>query len=149
MEQISQGDQHRQERERLLELLTALNASEPQLRRDECGAWCIAGRWGHINVMSESFHLVCFTDECDLDPTGHRSARRWSFAKQRLSFCAVTQDGDDEGVLQLDFATVLTAEQVEEVRDVLGIRKRRELSEEDRARLAARLEALRKQIPPG
>jgi hypothetical protein len=87
-----EAEEHRREREELLRLLPALDASEAQLRRDECGAWNIMGKWGHISVMSQSFHLVCVVDECDLDPdvngetddSAHRTVRRWESAKRRL-----------------------------------------------------------------
>jgi hypothetical protein len=96
-----EAEEHRREREELLKLLAALDASEAQLRRDECGAWNIMGKWGHISVMSQSFHLVCFTDECDLDldinretdDSRHRTTWRWTSAKKRLDFCTVVQDG--------------------------------------------------------
>jgi hypothetical protein len=121
------------DRGRLQELLTALDASEPQLRRDDCGDWRILGRWGHIYAMESMFHLVAFTDECDLDSTGRRSAQRWTIAKRRLAFATVVQDGDEEGILRLD--RLPTAEEAVEIRDIFGIRRRRHLSPEELARL--------------
>jgi hypothetical protein len=50
-----------------------------------------------------------------------RSALRWTFTKRRLSFCAVTQDGEDAGCLRLH--ALPTAEKAVVIRDVLGIRK--------------------------
>jgi len=47
----------------------------------------------------------------------------------------VTQDGDDEGCLRLH--QLPTLEQASIIRDVLGIRKRQEISEATRKRLRA------------
>jgi hypothetical protein len=53
----------------------------------------------------------------------------------------VVQDGDDEGILDLE--GLPTPEQAVEIRDILGIRKRRDLSDEERERLAARMRGFR------
>jgi hypothetical protein len=129
-------EQRRQDRGRLQELTVALDASERQLRRDECGDWQIGGRWGHIYAMGDAFHLVVFVDECDVDAE-HRSATRWTYAKRRLSFATVDQDGDDEGILRL--TRLPTPEEGEEMRSILGIRRRRHLSPEEAAQMVARL----------
>jgi hypothetical protein len=55
-----QAEQRRADRARLQELLTALDAGEAQLRRDECGDWQIAGTRGHVYAMGSTFHLVVF-----------------------------------------------------------------------------------------
>lgn len=135
-----QIEQRRRDRGRLQELLTALDASERQLRRDECGDWRIGGTKGHIYAMGDAFHLVAFTDECDFDHRP-RSSRRWTFAKQRLDFARVIQDGDEEGILRL--ANLPSELEALEIREVLGIRKRRHLSPEERERAASRLRAFR------
>jgi hypothetical protein len=135
-----QADQRRVDRARLQELLTALNASVRQLRRDECGDWRIGGTKGHVYAMGDAFHLVAFTDESDLEFDAPRSSRRWTFTKQRLGFARVVQDGDEEGILRLE--RLPTELEAVEIRDVLGIRKRRHLSPEDRERLAARMRGL-------
>jgi hypothetical protein len=64
-----------------------------------------------------------------------RSARHWTATKARLSFCAVTQDGDDEGVLKLH--RLPTADQAAVIREVLGIRKRQTISASTLERLKA------------
>ena len=63
------------------------------------------------------------------------SARHWTATKARLAFCAVTQDGDDEGVLRLH--QLPTADQAAVIREVLGIRKRQTVSEATLERLKA------------
>jgi hypothetical protein len=110
-------------RARLLDLAAALDASEKGLCRDECGDWGLYGNDGHIYVDGDGFLLV----------VSGRSARAWTWAKRRLSFCRVTQDGDDEGCLHLDRLPV--ADEADEIRDILGIRKRRSLSPETLAAL--------------
>jgi hypothetical protein len=64
-----------------------------------------------------------------------RSVRQWSAVKMRLSFCQPTQDGDEEGCLRLHHLP--TFEQAAVIRDVVGVQKRREYSEETRERLRA------------
>jgi hypothetical protein len=78
-------------------LLAALDASPLALRRyrdsNERGDWAIIGKAGHVYADGAGFLLYVATDD---------SPRRWGFLKKRLSFCRVTQDGDDEGCLRLD-----------------------------------------------
>jgi hypothetical protein len=62
--------------------------------------------------MAKSFLLYV---QCD-------SIRHWTYTKKRLSFCTVTQDGDDEGSLKL--TGMPTKEQAEEIRHVLRIHQR-------------------------
>jgi len=112
-------------------LLTALNAWDRALRRDECGAWRINGRHGTIHTWGDGKTWVLFV-RC-------RSARHWTITKRRLSFCTPTQDGDDEGCLRLH--ALPTSEQAEVIRDVLGLQKRREDSPETLERLKARTAA--------
>ena len=63
----------------LRSLLPALDVSKRTLRRDECGAWCIRGRRGHVYTWGPSGGWLLF---CDAD-----SPRKWSAIKRRLSFC--------------------------------------------------------------
>lgn len=106
------------DRSQQFELLRAIGGQDRALRRDECGAWTIRGKygriytWGDVGRTSWSLCVICPTN------------RAWAGAKRRLSFCAVTQDCDTEGVLRLTAAP--TAAQAKELRAVLGLRKRRE-----------------------
>jgi hypothetical protein len=97
-------------------LLDALDASPVALRRDQCGDWAIAGKLGHVYQDSDGYLLCVTTDE---------SPRRWTNVKQRLAFCHVSQDGDDEGCLRLD--RLPAPHEAEVIREALGIRKRRHL----------------------
>lgn len=108
----------------ILALMDALNCSPVCRKRDECGTWIIEGKSGYIYDQPEGFYLFCSPG----------SARAWGFAKKALDFCAVTQDGDDEGFLRLD--DLPTPEQAVVIRDKLGIRKRRVMTEEELERLS-------------
>jgi hypothetical protein len=52
-----------------------------------------------------------------------RSPRQWTADKKRLSFCRVSQDGDDEGCLELH--GLPTPKQAKMIRAALGFRRRR------------------------
>ncbi len=47
------------------------------------------------------------------------SVRAWNAAKKQLAFCRVSQDGDDEGVLQ--FTRLPTEAEAKIIRDYVGI----------------------------
>jgi hypothetical protein len=95
-------------------LLTALVAAPRSLRRDEYGAWRITGNSGHIYSWGdgESFALYIASG----------SAIKWTYDKKRLSFCQVTQNGDDEGVVRLH--GLPSPEQAAAIRSILSIPKR-------------------------
>jgi hypothetical protein len=96
-------------------LLAALDVSKRLLRRDECGAWRIRGRKGHIYTWGPSGGWLVY---CDAG-----TARKWAAIKRRLSFCKVTQDGDTEGCLRLLRSP--TPEQAAAIREALGLRRKR------------------------
>jgi hypothetical protein len=106
-------------------LLVALNAWDRALRRDECRAWTISGNTGTVHTWGDGRTWVLFV-AC-------RSVRHWTATKARLSFCHVTQDGDDEGCLRL--FNLPTPDQAEVIRDVVGLRKRRDVPAEVLERL--------------
>jgi hypothetical protein len=113
------------DRAQQLRLLEALGAWDRALRRDECSAWCISGKTGTIHTWGDGRTWAVFV-AC-------RSKLHWTVTRQRLSFCSPTQDCEDEGVLRLH--QLPTTEQAEVIRDILGIRKRREVSSEVLERL--------------
>jgi len=110
----------------LAAMLTALDASARALRLDECGDWRIGGKLGHVYADGAGFLLFVDTGE---------SPRRWTNIKRRLDFCRLAIDGDDEGALHLD--RLPTPAEAEAIRDALGIRKRRVVTDEARAQLEA------------
>jgi hypothetical protein len=95
------------------ELLAALNALA--LQRDECGAWRINGSGGHVYTWGDGSGHVLYVRT--------HSSMAWTYAKKRLAFCKVTQNGDEEGCLRLLGLPI--PEQATVIREVLGIRKRR------------------------
>ena len=103
------------ERQVQLTLVEALSASSLSLRRDECGAWRITGSKGHIYTWGDGETWVMYV--------ASGSTRKWAADKKRLSFCHMTQNGDDEGCFRL--LGLPTAEHASLIREVLGLRKRR------------------------
>jgi hypothetical protein len=105
------------------------------LRRDDCGDWAIIGH--DVTIYPDGAgYLLCIT-------TG-QSARRWGFIKKRLAFCQATQDGDEEGALHLD--RLPTLQEADVIREALGIRKRKHLSDETIASLRDRLPTAEKRL---
>jgi hypothetical protein len=102
------------ERAHLEALLNALDASSRALRRDGCGDWHIKGKRGHILADGKGW-LIVATDE---------SIRRWTNVKRRLSFCRITQDGDDDGCLHLD--RLPSAAEAELIRDAVHVKRKRQ-----------------------
>jgi hypothetical protein len=126
------------DRSHLDTFLTAIDASATALERPNCrgwvGDWQISGKFGHVLADHPGYLLYV---------TG--TVQRWKKAKRTLSAATVTQDGDDEGILRLD--RLPTPAEAEAIRDVIGIRRRRQLSPEARVALARRLSAHRKAFP--
>jgi hypothetical protein len=112
------AEEANRDKARVVELLDALSASPSRFHRDECGAWIISGRPGcHVSTWGDGGGwLLVVTPEREL------SKLAWTWVKRRLAFADLTQDGDGEGCLRL--ARLPTAAEAEEIRDVLGIRKR-------------------------
>ena len=109
------------------QLLAALGAWHRALRRDTCSAWCIRGSEGHIYTWGDGKTWALWV-HC-------RSPRHWTATKTRLAFCDVTQDCDAEGCLRLPRLPTLAEATV--IREVLGIRKRAELSPQELERRRA------------
>jgi hypothetical protein len=120
-------DEASQDKAQLGELLDALNASPSTLRRDDCGLWVLRGARGYCSTWGDDA-----TWQIVMAPEQEMTALRWTWAKRRLSFCEVTQDGDAEGVFRLH--QLPTAAEAEEIRSVLGLWKRTEWSPEALAR---------------
>lgn len=117
------------DRARLVRLQDALNAAKNSLRRDECGAWCIEGRCGRVYTWGDGSSYCV--------QVRSRSKRHWTATKNRLTFCTLTQDGEEEGVFRL--TALPTEEQARALRTALGLYERRAYSPETVAALAARL----------
>jgi len=94
---------------------------------------------GATSTRTAPGYLLCVSnDECLSEKERNASPRRWSNVKARLAFCHVSQDGDDEGCLQLDRPPA--PHQVEAMGEALGIGKRRHLTPEAQAKASSALE---------
>jgi hypothetical protein len=119
------------ERAHLEQFLTALGATPRALTRDDDDP-VIDGKLGHIYADGPGYLLaVVAKDERDQSP------RRWTNVKNRLDFCAVLVDGYDEGLLHL--GRLPTPDEAPLIREALGIRRKRQLSDEAKAALIERL----------
>jgi hypothetical protein len=139
----------RDDRASLKAMLIALDASDTTLKRDVIRGEGRTGDWGirgstdrHDNdgnvIYSDGAGYVLYvtTDEPnEREP----SSRPWSGAKAKLSFCRVTQDGDWEGCMYLD--RLPAPHEAAAIRETLGIRKRRTITDEARAQLEANLKS--------
>ena len=61
------------------------------------------------------------------------TSKQWTFARRALRFCELRQRGNTEGVLHL--SRLPRAREAETLREALGVRKRREVSALEMARL--------------
>jgi hypothetical protein len=112
------------DRELLLRVIDSLHVSKSNLRRDPCCDWNIVGRCGHISTDGAgNLHIYLVLE----------TKRRWEITKRTLSFAAVTQDGDGEGVLKM--SELPTAAQAAALRKALGLRKVSPLTEGQRTAL--------------
>lgn len=98
------------DRKRIERFALTINAADTSIRMDDCRCWCIAGKSGVIYTAgADAFLLVVLC----------RSARAWSAAKSKLSFCSLLNDCDDEGCLRLD--RLPTAAEAVVIRKVVSI----------------------------
>jgi len=117
-------DDEQRDKAQLVKLLTALNAWDRALRRDECSLWTIKGKHGCITTWGDGKTFTVWAE---------RSKQAWG----QLDFAEVTQSGDasDGAVLRLhEFPTIA---QATTMRKVLGIRKRMAVTPETLERLLA------------
>jgi len=113
----------------LEEWRVALEVTPGAMKLDDCRCWTLQGKHGYAATWGDGRSLMLVVSA--------RSALAWSWAKKRLGFCAVTQDGDGEGVLRL-LRTPTAAEAVE-IRDLVGLRK--DISDDFREALRQRAHA--------
>jgi hypothetical protein len=118
----------------LEKLMIALAVSDSTLRRNEDGLWVLRGSRGYVSTWGDGASwALTFTDEV--------SPLQWTWHKKRLAFCTVTQDGDIDGVLRL--ARLPGASEAAAIREVFGLRKKADLSNEELERRRASGRALR------
>jgi hypothetical protein len=120
------------QRPALLKLVERLVCQPAALRRDECDDWRVNGEDGHIYAVPGSlerrktpgFQIFVFCE----------TVRQWSAVKSAMTpFTDITNDGDREGAFFLD--RLPTAAEAETIRRYVGLRKKREDTEEALARL--------------
>ena len=125
------------QREALLPLLEALDASPSALRRDDCGDPRIDGRWGHIYAVPGSldrpnvpgFQIVVLSEKPETGAYDRWTARGWNVAKNAIKESAeLTNDGDMDGTFFLD--RLPTPAEAATIRRYCGIRKRTDYSDE-------------------
>lgn len=125
-------DEANRDRAMLEKLLKALDASPSAARRDLCGLWVLQGKCGYASTWGDNA-----TYGLTVAPLRGMSKLAWTWAKKRLAFAELTQDGDTEGCFRLH--RLPTAEEAKEIRAIVGIRKRTELSPEEKDRRTALL----------
>jgi hypothetical protein len=90
------------QREALLPLLEALDASPSTLRRDDCGDPRIDGRWGHIYAVPGSldrpnvpgFQIVVLSEKPETGAYDRWTAHGWNVARKAIEeFAEPTNDG--------------------------------------------------------
>jgi hypothetical protein len=114
------------QRPALLAFAEALSSASTALWRDDNGDWRIKGKLGFIYTVPGPLHelaLEGFQLYCDRE-----TKQPWTWAKKLLCFCAVTQDGNTDGVLFLN--RLPTPAEAETIRDLLGVAKRPVYGEE-------------------
>jgi hypothetical protein len=121
----------------LEKLMAALAVSNSTLRRDDCGLWVLRGSRGCVSTWGDGASWA-------LTFTGEVSPLQWTWHKKRLSFCTVTQDGEIDGVFRLDYLP--GASEAAVIREVLGLRKKADLSDDELERRRASGRALRVQL---
>lgn len=120
------------QRPRLLALVSALEISLGQLRRDECGDWAILGRFGRVYALPCGFQILI---------TGW-ATQGWNLCKREFRFATLTQDGDGEGAFVFGRDDPAPYE-VDIIRKRVGLRKQRAIGEDELAALRSRLAAFR------
>jgi hypothetical protein len=114
-------------------MLTLADAKTVRLEKDACSEPCLIGMYGNVRVDGDRFGVAVQA----------RNRRRYKSAKNKLlSFCILAQDGDNEGVFRLP--TLPTKEQAKVIRSVLGLRKKREYTDEGMKARRASMERARR-----
>jgi hypothetical protein len=133
------------QRPALLAFAEALDSRVSALRRDECSDWRINGKQGHIYATPEGFQL-CYFARCgvtDWDGEGPH-IEDYTRAKRYLAFCCLSQDGTGEGIFFLD--RIPNETEATAIRDVFGILRRVQYSEEQLAAMRERARGLRNRL---
>jgi hypothetical protein len=112
------------DRARQQQLLDALGGWRRALRRDRCGAWIVVGTRGRIFTWGDGETWLLHYE------TGSERADTYAFNRLLALPCCAKEPG-----WRVRLTRLPTPDQAEDIRDVLGIRKRRTISDEERERL--------------
>jgi hypothetical protein len=134
------------QRDALMPMLAALDATPKALRRDKNGDPRINGKWGHIysvpkigalNLPGE-YQIVVMHENLETGASEHwKTSQGWTYCKRAMSFAKVIQDGDMEGIFSLD--RLPTPAEAGVIRAYVGIRQAIHLSEERKTELREKL----------
>jgi hypothetical protein len=129
------------QREQLLRFADALDCRSKALARDDCGDWAIEGKHGHIYACPEGFQL-CFVSRYGVNEWDGAGPHidDYDRAKRLLMFANLAQDGTGEGIFFLD--RLPNESEAAAIRDVFGILRRKQLSDEQLTVLRERGKAL-------
>jgi len=120
LDAAGQTDRER-ERSHIAALAAALHC---RFTRDDCADYVIQGQSGNIHVDGAGYSVAVMLE----------TKMQWTYALKALrKFCELRQRGDTEGVLHM--ASLPTPAQAEVLREALGVKKRRECSDETLERL--------------
>ena len=111
----------------LLDLVEKMKISARQLQRDECGDWRVEGRYGFVYADLAGLRFVI----------EGWATKGWNKAKSAMAaFATIAQDGEDEGILLL--ARAPTEGECDAIRKWVGLKRRREMTEQQLADLRER-----------
>lgn len=118
-------------RQEQVALAKTLQVSELCVARDECDTYALHGTWGNIYSTGSDLYMY-------VKPN---STKGWNNAKRTLKFLKLINDGDDEGRFLLEGrGENLSPAQKQAIRKVLNLRKKRILTDTEKATLRQRLE---------
>ena len=112
------------------QLIEVLKCSLTTRQRDR-----VVGTKGWIYAEPEGFYFYYEAS----------SVKMWNIVKKEMAFCLLSQDGDSDGVMLLN--RLPTEPEAEIIRQRLGIRKRKIISDEERERLSKRMKEIRYHQP--
>jgi hypothetical protein len=107
------------QREALVKFVLALGCASTAFRRDECSDPRINGKHGHVYAVPGGFQLYC---ACE-------TKQAWTWAKKGLAFAKPSQDGDEEGLLFMDWLP--SPDEAVTIRRYLGIHAKPEVGERE------------------
>lgn len=115
----------------IVAMAAQLEISLVHLRRDECGDWSLLGRFGRVYSTASGF-LIIISGWAENDAPW-LTARGWNNCKKDMEFMTLKNDGDEDGAFMFD--RLPTASEASLIRKYVGLRKKKNVSEEMLERL--------------